>query len=75
MGIFEHQAPREKIEKCLIKKCQDDAVTRGLCPKCYSIARLMMKKGTVAENYLIEKGMILPSRPKRSNLFKEQLLG
>ncbi len=58
--------------KCLTKKCENDAGTRGLCQACYSTARIMMKSGQATEVQLISKGMIEPVRAKAGSLFREQ---
>ena len=61
-----------EVPKCLTKKCQNDAGTRGLCSPCYSTARIMMKTGQATEAQLISKGMMEPKHIKAGSLFREQ---
>ncbi len=75
MNIFNHQINPMQTIKCLIIKCEDEVQTRGLCAKCYSTARMMMASGKITEQELLDKGMILPARPKVESRFKAELLG
>lgn len=58
-------------KKCLVIKCENEAHTRGLCYRCYAVARTMLEKGETTEEVLVRKGMMTPKKVKY-NLFKEQ---
>jgi len=61
-----------EITKCLIKKCENDATTRGLCQRCYAIALKMMLSGETTEEVLLNNGMINPKRVTHQSFFRDQ---
>lgn len=62
-----------KRDKCLTKSCRRDAVTRGLCTKCYQAANYRIRKGRFTEDELIAAKRILPKGVTAKSDFGESL--
>lgn len=60
-------------EKCLVKDCDGESGTRGLCSHCYMTARQMINLGQATEEQVIKQGLMLPKKNKE-NLFKKQFI-
>jgi hypothetical protein len=52
---------------CIISGCNNKPVSRGLCPNCYSSARLAIKAGHTTWSALERVGLSLPPAKKRGS--------
>lgn len=63
-----------KDTKCLNPDCQTKRASRGLCQRCYQIAKNLVKNGKTTWDRLESKGKALPARTKRKTKTSNWLL-
>ena len=56
---------------CLNPKCQNQAVTRGLCSGCYALVFKLIATGETTWQELEIKGKVLPKKKSKSSWFLE----
>lgn len=56
--------------KCIVIECQNEQKTRGLCQKCYAVARSMINRNKTTEFELIHKGMMSKRKRKGTRVRK-----
>ena len=63
------------MAKCLHPDCATEAVSRGLCPGCFSTVSRLVKERRVTWEALEKSGKIGPSKRKKSEWFLEAAKG
>lgn len=56
--------------QCLMPQCDSpaDPARRGLCAVCYRTVRVLIRQGKTTEKSLLQRRLILPSRPGRRSV-------
>ena len=54
----------EKIQLCVVKRCVNEAKSRGLCNACYSSALKLVKANETNWDELIHIGLAVPTPPR-----------